>query len=221
MGQSIQLLISQLSFLLTNNWARTWDFRQCGMCNQQRLRSAGAYAVWSEPLLVFWIYYMSVKLLTEHHLEPLNLKGGCTGSSESTFVRMPHCWKSLVADYTWYSQNGIHIVKYRFLQYIYINNRRVRILYSSYHLTLKIVLYVWFESLLPSQQFFSYVRTGHPGMNQYSARFNVFCSRTQCSDDGEATTCNPLISSSTIEPLCFLHWKSLLNCIFGVKTHSM
>ena len=38
---------------------------------------------------------MSVKLLTEHHLEFLNLKlGGCTGLSESTLVKMPHCWKS-------------------------------------------------------------------------------------------------------------------------------
>ena len=27
---------------------------------------------------------MIVKLLTEHHLEFLRLKGGCTGSSEST-----------------------------------------------------------------------------------------------------------------------------------------
>ena len=37
---------------------------------------------------------MSVKLLTEHHLEFLSLKGDCTGSSESTLVKMPHCWKS-------------------------------------------------------------------------------------------------------------------------------
>ena len=29
---------------------------------------------------------MSVKLLTEHHLEFLSLKGGCTGSSESTLI---------------------------------------------------------------------------------------------------------------------------------------
>ena len=36
---------------------------------------------------------MSVKLLTEHHLEFLSLKGGCTGSSESTLVKMQHCWK--------------------------------------------------------------------------------------------------------------------------------
>ena len=40
---------------------------------------------------------MIVKLLTEHHLEFLSLKGRCTGSSESTHVKMPHCWKSHVA----------------------------------------------------------------------------------------------------------------------------
>ena len=37
---------------------------------------------------------MIVKLLTEHHLEFLSLKGGCRGSSKSTLVKMPHCWKS-------------------------------------------------------------------------------------------------------------------------------
>ena len=37
---------------------------------------------------------MIVKLLTEHYLEFLSLKGGCRGSSESTHVKMPHCWKS-------------------------------------------------------------------------------------------------------------------------------
>ena len=34
---------------------------------------------------------MSVKLLTEHRLEFVSLKGGCTGSSESTLVKMSHC----------------------------------------------------------------------------------------------------------------------------------
>ena len=37
---------------------------------------------------------MMVKLQTEHHLEFLGLKGGCTGLSESTHVKMPNCWKS-------------------------------------------------------------------------------------------------------------------------------
>ena len=39
---------------------------------------------------------MIVKLLTEHFLVFVNLKGGCTGSGESTLVKMPHCWKSHV-----------------------------------------------------------------------------------------------------------------------------
>ena len=34
---------------------------------------------------------MSVKIMKEHHLEFLSLKGGCTGSSESTLVEMLHC----------------------------------------------------------------------------------------------------------------------------------
>ena len=33
---------------------------------------------------------MNVKLLTEHNLEFLSFK---RGSSESTLVKMPHCWK--------------------------------------------------------------------------------------------------------------------------------
>ena len=39
---------------------------------------------------------MTVKLLIEHHLEFLSIKGGCTGWSESTLVKIPHCWKSHV-----------------------------------------------------------------------------------------------------------------------------
>ena len=40
---------------------------------------------------------MIVKLLTEHHLEFLRVKGGCRGSSESTHVKMSNCWKSHAA----------------------------------------------------------------------------------------------------------------------------
>ena len=42
---------------------------------------------------------MIVKLLTEHHLEFLSLKGGYRGSFESTHVKMPHCWKSNALDH--------------------------------------------------------------------------------------------------------------------------
>ena len=40
---------------------------------------------------------MIVRLLTEHHLEFLSLKGGGKGSSESTLVKMSNCWKSHAA----------------------------------------------------------------------------------------------------------------------------
>ena len=40
---------------------------------------------------------MIFKLLTEHHLEFLSLKGGCRGMSESTLVKMSNCWKSHAA----------------------------------------------------------------------------------------------------------------------------
>ena len=39
---------------------------------------------------------MTVKLLTELLLEFVSVKGGFTGSSESTLVKMAHCWKSHV-----------------------------------------------------------------------------------------------------------------------------
>ena len=37
---------------------------------------------------------MTVKLLTEHLLGLLSSTGGYTGLSESTLIKMPHCWKS-------------------------------------------------------------------------------------------------------------------------------
>ena len=40
---------------------------------------------------------MIVKLLTEHNLEFLSLKGGCRGSSKSTLVKMSNSWKSHAA----------------------------------------------------------------------------------------------------------------------------
>ena len=65
--------------------------------NQQSLRSACAYAQSDQSLCKSLEYSMSVKLLAEHHLDFLSLKGGCTGSSKSTLVKIPHRWKSHVA----------------------------------------------------------------------------------------------------------------------------
>ena len=46
-----------------------------------------------------------------------------------------------------------------------------------------VLFLIWFFT--SNQQFFSYVETGLPGLNQYSAWINVSCSRTQCSDASE------------------------------------
>ena len=67
------------------------------MWDQQSLRSVCAYAQTDQSLCLSLEYSMTVKLLTEHHLEFQSLTGGCTRMSESTLVKMPHCWKSHVA----------------------------------------------------------------------------------------------------------------------------
>ena len=50
---------------------------------------------------------MIVKLLTEHHFEFLSLTGGCIVSSESTHVKMPHCWKSHATAYFIYYRSAM------------------------------------------------------------------------------------------------------------------
>ena len=56
------------------------------------LRRDCAYAQPDQSLSKSLENSMTVKLLTEHHLEFLSLKGGCTGSSEFTLVK----WQSHV-----------------------------------------------------------------------------------------------------------------------------
>ena len=53
-------------------------------------------------------YSTSIMLLTDQHLGSLSLKGGCTGLSESTHVKIPHCLKSHVT---------AHMHKYQNLMY--------------------------------------------------------------------------------------------------------
>ena len=78
-------------------WVAKRDFRRCGMCDQQRLSSACAYAQTDLSICLSLESSNTPRLLTEHHLEFLGLQRGCTGSSESSLVKMRHCWKSHVA----------------------------------------------------------------------------------------------------------------------------
>ena len=51
-----------------------------------------------------------------------SLKGGCTGSSDSTLVNMPHCWKSHVAAHLCFKMLSVaflwyhHLVRYKICQ---------------------------------------------------------------------------------------------------------
>ena len=90
--QSGRMHIGLRAFVVRNS--RKEDFQQSGICDQQRLRPACAYVQSDQSLYSSLDYSMSVKLLNEHLLEVLSLRGGCTGSSESTPVKMQHCRKS-------------------------------------------------------------------------------------------------------------------------------
>ena len=54
------------------------------------------YSQSDQSLCLLLEYSMIVKLLTNQHLQFLSLNGGCTGSRESTLVKIPHCLKSHV-----------------------------------------------------------------------------------------------------------------------------
>ena len=93
-------ILEQTSFKLLwgiDKGAATWDFQQCGMCDQHSLRSACAYTQSDQSLCWLLEYSMTVKLLTKLGLEFQSIKGGCISSSEPTLVKMPHCCKSHVA----------------------------------------------------------------------------------------------------------------------------
>ena len=68
---------------------------------------------------------MTIRPLTGHHLEFLGLKGGCTGSPESTLVKTPHYWKSHVP---------AQILSAKHLQLLYSD-----LFKKNYHIKVKIV----------------------------------------------------------------------------------
>ena len=82
-----------------NNWASAQDFQQCGMCDQQSLRSACAYAqhslirAFASPLNILQLLSYSLSSIWSFYADI----EGRTGSSESIRIKMPHCWKSHVA----------------------------------------------------------------------------------------------------------------------------
>ena len=93
---------------------------------------------------------MRVKVLTEHYLETISLKGCYTGSSESTHVKMPHCWKShviahIVGVFTTCTSHMLHVAI--FIQKPIVNG-------TSTELSIELVFITTSETLL-----FSYFST--------------------------------------------------------------
>ena len=72
------------------------------------LRPACACAQSDQCLCQLLVCSTNIKLLTEHHLEFLSLKGGCTGSYESTLVKMPHCRKSHVTAHLLFENKNLY-----------------------------------------------------------------------------------------------------------------
>ena len=68
--------------------------------------------------------------------------------------------------------------------------------------SIKPYLFVWVDTLCPSQHFFSHFWK-FPGLNQYLEEDNVSCSSKNHSASGEARTSNPgsQAEQSTTEPL--------------------
>ena len=88
------LIVFMLSSFFTNTGLILYEpvneISNNGVCAASKASDQPAHA---RSLIRAFASRFSI-LLTEHHLEFLSLKGGCRGSSESTHVKMPHCWKS-------------------------------------------------------------------------------------------------------------------------------
>ena len=76
---------------------------------EKRLRPACAYAQSDQSLCWSLEFSRSIKLMTEHHLEYLSLKGSYMGLSESTLDKIPQCWKLRVTAHLYDVFTGTYI----------------------------------------------------------------------------------------------------------------
>ena len=108
---------------------------------------------------------MPVKLLTEQHLGFVSLTGAFTGSSESTLVKMPHCWKSHVAAHKVLWQSMAPKIESQ-LKSRLIKSSPVKVIPRKAYMP---VLFVNADALRPRQRFLSHGWTFSclPGLNQY------------------------------------------------------
>ena len=94
-GNFRENLFSQIT-LKDNNWAVTWDFQQCGVCDQQRLIPACAYAQ-SDQSLCLSLKYSMCYATDWTSFGAYKLKGRLHFLFWVYTCQMPHCWKSHAA----------------------------------------------------------------------------------------------------------------------------
>ena len=90
------MLPSPFSFIWALKMSQCMRFATMWYVRPAKPQINCAYAQSDQSLCQLLENSISFKLLTEYYLELLSLTGGCTGLSESTLVKLPHCWKSHV-----------------------------------------------------------------------------------------------------------------------------
>ena len=114
---------------------------------------------------------MTLRLLTEHHLEFLRLKGGRTGSLESSLVKlkMPHCWKSneITRLYTFNKTIAFHAVCVSG-KYVYYTILVILTLVMLTSLEIVLFLIWWCLNVQMTLSAQSYVRTDGTLEHNYS-----------------------------------------------------
>ena len=98
--QSFQIVVSGAELLYQSGYAKMLYEPWHGLSNNMVCSTSKAS---DQPAHTRSLIRAFARLLTEHHLEFLSLKEGCTCSSESIHVKMPHCWNSHVTAHNFYA----------------------------------------------------------------------------------------------------------------------
>ena len=93
-----------------------------------------------------------------------------------------------------FTTSGARIKRIYFASLLFVVNKRYVRKKNIFLLFVGLICFFTSQSKI-----FSYIGTGLPGLNQYLARINESCSRTQHCDASEAQTHGPLVSSRALK----------------------
>ena len=175
------------------------------MCDWQRLRPACAYAQSDQSLCYSLGYSMTVKLLTGQRLEFLSLKGGCTGWSESTFVKRPHCWKSHVAVQIRFKSEPKKVVD---IMYMYLVPSKCQLLSNYTHLSLRGHFILKFTAMCTMFCIVNCCQSKEKGKNQESIQSSIKSTHILfffCILRHRKSTQRDILSKKVCPPICLFH----------------